>query len=256
MAKVGRASRNSSLMRVETLGNGTAAGTDKTITSAEAGELYLINHNHASALTVTLPTAKEGAYFKFLLIGSMTDGSASLVVATAGERLIGSVFTTETDGTDAATKFDDGSDDRLLPMHQELEQLSLLTVNLWMPLKDVGPGKGGLRIIKGSHKHGLRKHQVCPESGGYYLPENLDYVAGDIITLELGAGDALMFHPFLIHGSEINKSREVRWTIAARLSETTTCPFLRSEHASLYMERNPDPKSPGNEFVSQYLNKD
>ena len=153
-------------------------------------------------------------------------------------------------------RIDDGSDDRLLPMHQELEQLSLLTVNLWMPLKDVGPGKGGLRIIKGSHKHGLRKHQVCPESGGYYLPENLDYVAGDIITLELGAGDALMFHPFLIHGSEINKSREVRWTIAARLSETTTCPFLRSEHASLYMERNPDPKSPGNEFVSQYLNKD
>jgi len=128
MAKVGRASRNSSLMRVETLGNGTSAGTDKTITSAEAGELYLINHNHASALTVTLPAAKEGAYFKFLLIGSMTDASASLVVATAGERLIGSVFTTETDGTDAATKFDDGTDDTQITLQDDINRGSWLEV--------------------------------------------------------------------------------------------------------------------------------
>ena len=67
MAKVGRASRNSSLMRVETLGSGTSAPTAKTIGDAETGEVYFIDHNHASALTITLPALKAGAYFRFQL---------------------------------------------------------------------------------------------------------------------------------------------------------------------------------------------
>ena len=59
MAKVGRASRNASLMRVETLGNGTSAtSATRTLASAESGEVYLIDHNHASALTITLPAMK------------------------------------------------------------------------------------------------------------------------------------------------------------------------------------------------------
>jgi len=77
MAKVGRASRNSSLMRVETI---TA---DKTITSAEAGETYLIDWNTASALTITLPAMKAGAYFKFVWITAMADNSATVVFNSA-----------------------------------------------------------------------------------------------------------------------------------------------------------------------------
>ena len=66
MSKVGRASRNSSLSRIETI---TA---DKTITSAESGETYLIDWNSASALTITLPAMKAGAYFKFVFITDFT----------------------------------------------------------------------------------------------------------------------------------------------------------------------------------------
>lgn len=61
MAKVGRAARNSSLMRLETI------SSDKTIGAAETGEIYLIDHNAASALTINLPAMKAGAYFKFIL---------------------------------------------------------------------------------------------------------------------------------------------------------------------------------------------
>jgi hypothetical protein len=77
MAKVGRASRNASLMRVETL---TAS---KTITSAETGELYLINHNAGSVLAVTLPAVKAGAYFKFIVIADMTTDAAGFSITTA-----------------------------------------------------------------------------------------------------------------------------------------------------------------------------
>ena len=66
MSKVARAATVGSKQRTETLGNGTSAGTDKTIGKDETGELYLIDHNHTSALTITLPPLRDGAYFKFL----------------------------------------------------------------------------------------------------------------------------------------------------------------------------------------------
>jgi len=60
MSKVGRASRNSSYMRVETV------SSDKTIGDAETGELYFINVSSNSVI-VTLPTPKAGMYFKFIM---------------------------------------------------------------------------------------------------------------------------------------------------------------------------------------------
>tara|TARA_A100001515_G_scaffold109341_3_gene90268 strand:- start:141 stop:620 length:480 start_codon:yes stop_codon:yes gene_type:complete len=72
MAKVGRAARVASKQRTETLGNGTSAGTDKVIKDAETGELYLIDHNHASALTISLPAVADGAYFRFQLITQLS----------------------------------------------------------------------------------------------------------------------------------------------------------------------------------------
>jgi len=109
MAKVGRAARVASRQRVETL---TAS---KTLTTAETGELYLINHNAASTLAVTLPTVQDGAYFKFIVITDMTDNTAAFSITTAGaagtlkgmctgwEDSDGSGLTTEVDGGSAST---------------------------------------------------------------------------------------------------------------------------------------------------------
>ena len=97
MAKVARAARNASLMRVETI---TA---DKTLTSAETGEVYFINYNTAAALTITLPAMKAGAYFKFIWIADFTaDGTVVFNSATntAGD-FGGSVFEQVTGGSNA-----------------------------------------------------------------------------------------------------------------------------------------------------------
>ncbi len=60
MAKVGRAARNSSLMRVETV------SSDKTIGDAETGEVYFIDIS-SNSVVVTLPTPRAGMYFKFIM---------------------------------------------------------------------------------------------------------------------------------------------------------------------------------------------
>ena len=95
MSRVARSARVASRQRVETLGNGTSAPTAKVIESAETGETYLIDHNHASNLTITLPAMQDGAYFRFIFITRNTDGAAHVVINskdnTAGD-FAGSIF--------------------------------------------------------------------------------------------------------------------------------------------------------------------
>lgn len=91
MAKVGRAAYNSSRKRVETISG------DKTITSAEAGELYLV----AAAREVTLPAAETGAYFKFVISADITSDKALVITAAGSAKIKGSVvrlFGTSVDG--------------------------------------------------------------------------------------------------------------------------------------------------------------
>lgn len=106
MAKVGRAARVGSRQRIETLGNGTSEANDKVIVSGEAGELYLIDHNHASDLNITLPAMQDGAYFKFIWKTAAADNAADVVISSSeGENgdFAGTIIEQVTNGTDGAT---------------------------------------------------------------------------------------------------------------------------------------------------------
>ncbi len=84
MAKVGRASRNASLVRMETI---TA---DKTILPAESGEVYLLN---AAASTITLPALKEG-YYTRIVVGTTLENNASLIrIVSPSGKMEGGAFT-------------------------------------------------------------------------------------------------------------------------------------------------------------------
>ena len=123
MSRVARSARVASRQRTETI---TA---NKELQPAETGEYYLIDHNAASAVTITLPAAQDGAYFKFLFITSMTDGGASLVITTNGDdRLVGTIFCTEDDGTDAVNKWDDGSNDTKVTLEDDINRGSWIEV--------------------------------------------------------------------------------------------------------------------------------
>lgn len=146
-------------------------------------------------------------------------------------------------------RIDDKSNDRILPMHQELEQISLLTLNIWLPLVPISEGSGGLRVIPGSHKRGPVPH--LPPSGDINYaslpPESWD--GSPTIDLEMNAGDALLFHPFLFHASLPNRKDRVRWVAVARFNELGTMPYLRDPDAPLTMKRNPQPDDPGAGFM-------
>jgi hypothetical protein len=95
MAKVGRASRNASLKRVEGLSGA------KSVTAAESGEIYIVS----AASTVTLPPVKEGAYLKFIVSAEITSASALVLqteTADAG-MMVGQVTINVDAGTGVVT---------------------------------------------------------------------------------------------------------------------------------------------------------
>ena len=85
MAKVARAARNASLMRVETLAPsavGTVSAPTKTILDAETGELYFIDIS-SNTCVVQLPSPRAGMYFKFVLsLASNNEATKSFAVIT------------------------------------------------------------------------------------------------------------------------------------------------------------------------------
>ena len=108
MAKVGRSSRNASLMRVENV----AAGTTKTIGDAETGEVYFLDG--ADDITITLPAHKAGAYFKFIVSGLLDGKTAVIQAADKTNAMYGQVLLQVNDMADAGDEAAaDGSDDKV-----------------------------------------------------------------------------------------------------------------------------------------------
>jgi len=111
MAKVGRAARVASRQRTEIItGN-------KTIASAETGELYLINYNAAAGISITLPAAQEGAYFRFQFMSEMSNGAAQVdIVASGAATMKGTILNVvyhAANDTEVRTRKDDGTDTKV-----------------------------------------------------------------------------------------------------------------------------------------------
>ena len=106
MSKSARSARVASRQRVETLGNGSSAPTAKTIQPGETGELYLIDHDHGSDLSIVLPPMQDGAYFKFIWKTAAADDDADVVFTStegANGDFAGTIIEQVTNGSDGAT---------------------------------------------------------------------------------------------------------------------------------------------------------
>tara|TARA_R100001510_G_C7478160_1_gene91358 strand:+ start:41 stop:481 length:441 start_codon:yes stop_codon:yes gene_type:complete len=124
MAKVGRASRNASLKRVET-NDGTA---NKTIALAESGEVYIITTAPGAARTWTLPSAKEGGYFK-LIFGVASDTHEVILKTAAADELLKGALLFQTSGAQTADDVQaDGTDDVQVSIHDDVEPGSWVEV--------------------------------------------------------------------------------------------------------------------------------
>jgi ectoine hydroxylase-related dioxygenase (phytanoyl-CoA dioxygenase family) len=88
---------------------------------------------------------------------------------------------------------------------------------VWIPLHDCPAEMGTLRILEGSHRHGIQQHQ----HENLHVPEiPLDSVAGDEwVGGDFNPGDVLIFHSLTVHAASPNISQQMRLTLDCRFQD-------------------------------------
>lgn len=77
-------------------------------------------------------------------------------------------------------------------------------VHCWLTLDDTGRNRGGLRVVPGSHA--ITRHVQSFDTAPYFAGFAEALESRHAVTLELRAGQAIIFERSLLHGSEPNAS--------------------------------------------------
>ena len=88
---------------------------------------------------------------------------------------------------------------------------------VWIPLHDCPVDMGPLRILEGSHRFGIQRHQ----RENLHVPEiPIDAAAGDDwVSGPVSAGDVLIFHSLTVHAASPNVSDRMRISLDCRFQD-------------------------------------
>ena len=109
------------------------------------------------------------------------------------------------------------------PLHQDLHYFPMRPpekiVGTWTALTATHPDNGCLAVVPGSHRGPLLEHRYPDwehlNAGFYGVGES---VVGEHVHVEMDAGDTLLFHPMLIHGSGHNRTHAFRRAISTHFA--------------------------------------
>lgn len=114
--------------------------------------------------------------------------------------------------------------DKTVPWHQDAHYWPLTphnTVTVWLAFGDVDTDNGAMKVIPGSHKGGLIKHEIADETSilSFQLEEGT-FSEDDAASLMIPAGGMSLHDDAIIHGSPANHSD--RWRIAYVIRYSST----------------------------------
>ncbi len=113
----------------------------------------------------------------------------------------------------------------ILPWHQESFSTipEVQSVQLWAPLIGSNNAENGsIDILVGSHVGGVIPHYLKQSEDGDYTTfflknDQININKYKKITVDMSPGQALLFHPNLIHKSNTNNSNRVRYSLTAHI---------------------------------------
>ena len=141
-------------------------------------------------------------------------------------------------------RIDHKNDAYSLPQHQELGQMSTKLVLFYMPLVNLNKKSGGLYIRPKTHKlgfvsyKGYNKEARAAGHGRQRIIEKLfskpELSKYKSRYVKLNAGDAVIFHNYLFHGTLPNLSKKkIRWVYLVRFNSIKKTPYLTNEKSKL-----------------------
>ena len=135
-------------------------------------------------------------------------------------------------------RIDHVDDPYFLPQHQELGQMSTKLVLFYMPLVNLNKKSGGLFIRPKTHKLGFVHYKGCnkeAKAAGHGRQKIIDELFSKPALckyksryINLNAGDAVIFHNYLFHGTlpNLNK-KKIRWVYLVRFNSMKKTPYLK-----------------------------
>ena len=125
----------------------------------------------------------------------------------------------------------------MLPPHQDYAGMrSKKAIRVWLPLRDVGPGLGSMRVYDGSHAGGVIDHDAGSAKNPAIPPEKLKAFPAHEVTAPGGTG--VVFDMMTVHESTANRSDRIKFILT----------FTIQDLATLANPDDPDDK------VGQYFN--
>jgi ectoine hydroxylase-related dioxygenase (phytanoyl-CoA dioxygenase family) len=119
-------------------------------------------------------------------------------------------------------------------IHQDVRGMrSGNCLNFWIPLQTVNENNGTLSVFPKSHTLGGVVPKTTNESG-YQIFKEEEISQFEKILLEIQPGHALMFHPYLFHGSVHAKENRLRLTITLRFDDISNMDWLLKEVPDFY----------------------
>lgn len=118
------------------------------------------------------------------------------------------------------------------PQHQDWNSIrgSLDCAIVWIPLIDVTPALGPLRVVPKSHIYGsLMTDQI----GGFGCVSK--YKNEDFIDIEMSLGDILIFSSFLVHESGKIDGNHIRWSCSFRYNNIDDQDFVDRKYEFSYI---------------------
>ncbi len=115
-------------------------------------------------------------------------------------------------------------------------------ISVMIAITEATQHNGCLQVIKGTHKMGRIEHGFAGEQVGasqHYV--DLALKTMQLVYVELQPGDALFFHPNLLHRSAANLSDNSRWSLISCYNRSANIPYNEpSASSTLPLQTVPD----------------
>jgi ectoine hydroxylase-related dioxygenase (phytanoyl-CoA dioxygenase family) len=106
-------------------------------------------------------------------------------------------------------------------------------ISVMIAITDAYKENGCLQVIKETHKMGRIEHGFSGEQvGASARYVELALKTKELVYVELKAGDALFFHPNLLHRSEANLSDKPRWSLISVYNRAENIPYNEPSQSS------------------------
>ncbi len=115
-------------------------------------------------------------------------------------------------------------------------------ISIMIAITEANEQNGCMQVIKGTHKMGRIEHGFAGEQVGasqHYV--DLALKTMELVYVSLMPGDALIFHPNLLHRSEANLSDNARWSMISVYNRSSNVPYNEpSESSTIPLQAVPD----------------